>query len=65
MTAPARTGPAPGVAGPGGGADGCDALSEEGAHYSRLVSDRRVDPVSGSQPMRSGLCEIEALDGAS
>lgn len=45
-----------------GAADGYDALSEDGANYSRLVSDRRVDPVSGSQPLRSGLCEIEALD---
>lgn len=45
-----------------GGADGYDALSEQGANYSRLVSDRRVDPVSGSQPLRSGLCEVE-LEG--
>ncbi|AVR89330.1 molybdopterin-containing oxidoreductase family protein [Thauera aromatica] len=49
-------------AGPGT-ADGYDALSEDGANYSRLVSDHRVDPVSGSQPLRSGLCEIEPVLG--
>ena len=47
-----------------GAADGYDARSEDGANYSRLVSDRRVDPVAGSQPLRSGLCEIEPLSSS-
>lgn len=47
-----------------GAADGYDARSEAGANYSRLVSDRRVDPVAGSQPLRSGLCEIEPLSSS-
>lgn len=50
--------------GAAGAADGYDARSEAGANYSRLVSDRRVDPVAGSQPLRSGLCEIEPLSSS-
>ena len=50
--------------GTAGAADGYDARSEDGANYSRLVSDRRVDPVAGSQPLRSGLCEIEPLSSS-
>lgn len=50
--------------GTAGAADGYDAHSEDGANYSRLVSDRRVDPVAGSQPLRSGLCEIEPLSSS-
>ena len=50
--------------GTAGAADGYDARSEDGANYSRLVSDRRVDSVAGSQPLRSGLCEIEPLSSS-
>ncbi len=41
------------------GLDGYDALADRGSNFSRLVSDRNVDPVSGSQSLRSVLCEIE------
>lgn len=33
------------------------------ANYNSLIDPRRCDPVSGSLPLRSGLCRIEASQG--
>lgn len=44
-------------------APGYDPFSEKGANYNRLISQEFVDPVSGSTPLRSYACRIEALHG--
>lgn len=40
------------------GLEGFDPLAEAGANFSRLISDRFADPVSGSQALRSYLCDV-------
>jgi anaerobic selenocysteine-containing dehydrogenase len=44
------------------GAPGYDPFSEEGANLNLIVNYAAVDPVSGSVPHRSYLCELRAVD---
>jgi len=44
------------------GAEGYDALSPEGANYNLAISDAAVDPISGTSPLRSYLCQITRVD---
>jgi anaerobic selenocysteine-containing dehydrogenase len=43
------------------GAPGYDPFSEDGANLNLIVSNAEIDPVSGSVPHRSYVCEIRAL----
>ena len=43
------------------GAPGYDPFSEDGANLNLIVNSAAVDPVSGSVPHRSYLCEIRAI----
>ncbi|HVL55030.1 MAG TPA: molybdopterin-dependent oxidoreductase, partial [Burkholderiaceae bacterium] len=43
------------------GAPGYDPFSDEGANFNLLVGFDAVDPVSGSVPLRSYVCEIRRL----
>jgi len=40
------------------GAPGYDPFSSEGANLNLIIGDDAIDPVSGSVPHRSYLCEI-------
>jgi len=40
------------------GAPGYDPLSSDGANYNLLISNKAIDPISGSVPHRAYLCEI-------
>jgi len=44
------------------GLPGYDALGADGANFNLLISDAAADPISGSVPHRSYICEIRALD---
>lgn len=44
------------------GLDGFNTGSDEGSNYSRLISDKNVDPISGSSALRSGVCEVEPIE---
>ena len=44
------------------GAPGYDPFSADGANLNLIVTSDAVDPVSGSVPHRSYLCEIRAID---
>jgi anaerobic selenocysteine-containing dehydrogenase len=41
---------------------GHDPFADEGANYNRLISQKFVDPISGSTPLRSYACQVEPLD---
>ena len=43
------------------GEPGYDLFSEDGANLNLIVSNAAIDPVSGSVPHRSYVCEIRAL----
>ena len=43
-------------------ARGYDPFADEGANYNRLISQKFVDPISGSTPLRSYACQVEPLD---
>ena len=43
------------------GAPGYDPFSEDGANLNLIVGNAAIDPVSGSVPHRSYVCEIRAL----
>jgi anaerobic selenocysteine-containing dehydrogenase len=43
------------------GAPGYDPFSEDGANLNLIVSNTAIDPVSGSVPHRSYVCQIRAL----
>jgi anaerobic selenocysteine-containing dehydrogenase len=43
------------------GAPGYDPFSEDGANLNLIVSNAKIDPVSGSVPHRSYVCEIRAV----
>ena len=43
------------------GLPGYDAASAEGANMNAVIGNREVDPISGSVPHRSYLCEITRL----
>lgn len=40
-----------------------EPLSDRDASFNSLISDRYLDPISGSAPLRSYLCEVEAAKG--
>ncbi|MBI3514814.1 MAG: molybdopterin-dependent oxidoreductase [Proteobacteria bacterium] len=44
------------------GLPGYDAFSEHGANYNLVIGNQHSDPISGSVPHRSYLCEIRRLD---
>ena len=44
------------------GLAGYDPFGDSGSNYNRLVDGERGDPVSGSVPMRSTVCEVERID---
>ena len=44
------------------GAPGYDPFSADGANYNLLISNKAIDPISGSVPHRAYLCQIR-LDG--
>lgn len=44
------------------GAPGYDPFSEDGANLNLIVNSAAIDPVSGSVPHRSYVCEIRRLD---
>ena len=46
------------------GLPGYDALGNDGANFNLLISDATADPISGSVPHRSYVCEVRALDAA-
>jgi anaerobic selenocysteine-containing dehydrogenase len=41
------------------GLNGFDPFSDDGPNFNRLISDERLDPISGGAPLRSYICEIE------
>jgi anaerobic selenocysteine-containing dehydrogenase len=41
---------------------GSDPLSAKGANYNRVIADDQTDPISGSQPLRSYLCEVRLVE---
>lgn len=43
------------------GQDGFDALGPDSANYNLLIGDEVSDPISGSVPLRSYLCQVSAL----
>lgn len=43
------------------GLDGFDNFSDQGANFNRLISDADTDPISGSVPLRSSICQIRKL----
>ena len=43
-------------------ARGYDPFAYEGANYNRPISQKFVDPISGSTPLRSYACQVEPLD---
>jgi anaerobic selenocysteine-containing dehydrogenase len=43
-------------------APGYDAFSSAGSNYNMIISHAAADPVSGSTPLRSYMCEIKLLD---
>lgn len=43
------------------GLPGYDATSAEGANMNAIIGNREVDPISGSVPHRSYLCEVTRL----
>ncbi len=43
---------------------GYDAGSEEGANVNAVIGNDAVDPISGSVPHKSYLCQIVRLAGA-
>ena len=44
------------------GAPGYDAFSSEGANLNLIISNEAVDPIGGSVPHRSYLCQIRLAD---
>jgi anaerobic selenocysteine-containing dehydrogenase len=46
------------------GAPGYDALSPEGANLNPIISNAAIDPIGGSVPHRSYLCQIRPVAGA-
>ncbi len=44
------------------GAPGYDPFSPEGANFNLIISNKAIDPISGSVPHRSYLCQIRRLD---
>jgi anaerobic selenocysteine-containing dehydrogenase len=40
------------------GLPGFDPFAADGANYNGLISDERLDPISGGAPLRSYLCDI-------
>ena len=45
------------------GLPGYDATSADGANMNAVIGNREVDPISGSVPHRSYLCEVTRLTG--
>ena len=43
------------------GATGYDPFSADGANLNRVISSAAIDPISGSVPHRSYICEIRAV----
>lgn len=48
---------------PGLGLSGYDPSAPDGANYNVLISDAAADPISGSVPHRSYLCQVRRADG--
>ncbi len=46
------------------GAPAYDPFSSEGANLNLLIGSQHIDPVSGSVPHRSYLCQVSLADGA-
>jgi anaerobic selenocysteine-containing dehydrogenase len=44
------------------GAPGYDAFSQEGANFNLVIGRDAIDPISGSVPHRSYLCEVRGVD---
>lgn len=44
------------------GAQGYDPFSSDGANFNLLIGNEQIDPVSGSVPHRSYLCQIRRAD---
>ncbi len=44
------------------GLPGYDPLSPEGANYNLLIGNEDCDPISGSVPHRSYLCEVSRFE---
>jgi hypothetical protein len=43
------------------GEPGFDAFSEQGVNLNLIISHRWTDPMSGSVPHRSYVCDVERL----
>jgi hypothetical protein len=43
------------------GASGYDPLSQDGANLNLIISNKFIDPISGSVPHRAYLCQIHRL----
>ena len=43
---------------------GCVSVVEDGANVNAVIGNRETDPISGSVPHRSYLCEITRIAGA-
>jgi anaerobic selenocysteine-containing dehydrogenase len=39
-----------------------DSLSEKGANFNLVIPDDRTDPISGSLPLRSYLCDVRLVE---
>jgi hypothetical protein len=44
-------------------APGHDAFGAEGANLNLLIGGDAVDPISGTQPLKSYLCEVRRVEG--
>jgi anaerobic selenocysteine-containing dehydrogenase len=41
-----------------------DAVSDDGANYNAMIGDQDADPVTGSAPLKSYLCQVVSLAAA-